>query len=93
MTCDSDFWQYTLKTVITELPIHLFLYLLCSLNIKIPEGALVAVVGQVGSGKSSVLSAILGEMEKLKGVVQRKVTSTMDSLHISWCNGLQPAHH
>ncbi|XP_068825784.1 multidrug resistance-associated protein 1-like [Capricornis sumatraensis] len=42
------------------------------LNIKIPEGALVAVVGQVGSGKSSVLSAILGEMEKLKGVVQRK---------------------
>uniref|UniRef100_A0ABI0NUM2 ATP binding cassette subfamily C member 13 n=1 Tax=Bos taurus TaxID=9913 RepID=A0ABI0NUM2_BOVIN len=51
---------------------HLFLYLLCSLNIKIPEGALVAVVGQVGSGKSSVLSAILGEMEKLKGIVQRK---------------------
>ncbi|XP_010843445.1 PREDICTED: multidrug resistance-associated protein 1-like isoform X2 [Bison bison bison] len=42
------------------------------LNIKIPEGALVAVVGQVGSGKSSVLSAILGEMEKLKGIVQRK---------------------
>uniref|UniRef100_A0A8C5VSM2 Multidrug resistance-associated protein 1-like n=1 Tax=Microcebus murinus TaxID=30608 RepID=A0A8C5VSM2_MICMU len=42
------------------------------LNIKIPEGALVAVVGPVGSGKSSVLSAILGEMEKLTGVVQRK---------------------
>uniref|UniRef100_A0ABI0NIR1 ATP binding cassette subfamily C member 13 n=1 Tax=Bos taurus TaxID=9913 RepID=A0ABI0NIR1_BOVIN len=34
--------------------------------------SLVAVVGQVGSGKSSVLSAILGEMEKLKGIVQRK---------------------
>ncbi|XP_054556333.1 multidrug resistance-associated protein 1-like isoform X3 [Talpa occidentalis] len=42
------------------------------LNIKIPEGALVAIVGQVGSGKSSVLSAILGEMEKLSGVVHRK---------------------
>ncbi|XP_073087926.1 multidrug resistance-associated protein 1-like isoform X2 [Manis javanica] len=42
------------------------------LNIKIPEGALVAIVGQIGSGKSSVLSAILGEMEKLTGVVQRK---------------------
>uniref|UniRef100_A0A452UFS7 Multidrug resistance-associated protein 1-like n=1 Tax=Ursus maritimus TaxID=29073 RepID=A0A452UFS7_URSMA len=41
-------------------------------GIPIPEGALVAVVGQVGSGKSSVLSAILGEMEKLTGVVQRK---------------------
>uniref|UniRef100_A0A8C6AL61 Multidrug resistance-associated protein 1-like n=1 Tax=Monodon monoceros TaxID=40151 RepID=A0A8C6AL61_MONMO len=47
-------------------------YLTSSLNIKIPEGALVAVIGQVGSGKSSLLSAILGEMEKLKGVVQRK---------------------
>uniref|UniRef100_A0ABI7WFU9 Multidrug resistance-associated protein 1-like n=1 Tax=Felis catus TaxID=9685 RepID=A0ABI7WFU9_FELCA len=43
-----------------------------NLNIKIPEGALVAVIGQVGSGKSSVLSAMLGEMEKLTGVVQRK---------------------
>ncbi|XP_074069915.1 multidrug resistance-associated protein 1-like isoform X1 [Macrotis lagotis] len=42
------------------------------LNIKIPEGALVAIIGQVGSGKSSVLSAILGEMEKLKGTIQRK---------------------
>nr|XP_027784952.2 multidrug resistance-associated protein 1-like [Marmota flaviventris] len=42
------------------------------LNMKIPEGALVAIVGQVGSGKSSVLSAILGEMQKLTGVVQRK---------------------
>uniref|UniRef100_A0A452UFW8 Multidrug resistance-associated protein 1-like n=1 Tax=Ursus maritimus TaxID=29073 RepID=A0A452UFW8_URSMA len=41
-------------------------------DFQIPEGALVAVVGQVGSGKSSVLSAILGEMEKLTGVVQRK---------------------
>ncbi|VTJ83520.1 Hypothetical predicted protein [Marmota monax] len=42
------------------------------LNMKIPEGALVAIVGHVGSGKSSVLSAILGEMQKLTGVVQRK---------------------
>ncbi|XP_069328052.1 multidrug resistance-associated protein 1-like [Eulemur rufifrons] len=46
--------------------------ILKDLNIKIPEGALVAVVGQVGSGKSSVLSAFLGEMEKLTGVVQRR---------------------
>ncbi|XP_069492524.1 uncharacterized protein [Ambystoma mexicanum] len=42
------------------------------LNMKISEGSLVAVVGQVGSGKSSLLSAILGEMEKLEGTVQRK---------------------
>ncbi|KAM8975402.1 multidrug resistance-associated protein 1-like [Pelodytes ibericus] len=42
------------------------------LNMKIPEGSFVAVVGQVGSGKSSLLSAILGEMNKLEGIVQRK---------------------
>uniref|UniRef100_A0A8B9SEE7 Multidrug resistance-associated protein 1 n=1 Tax=Apteryx owenii TaxID=8824 RepID=A0A8B9SEE7_APTOW len=43
-----------------------------NLNVSIPEGSLVAVVGQVGSGKSSFLSAILGEMEKLEGTVQRR---------------------
>uniref|UniRef100_A0A8C0ENI0 Uncharacterized protein n=1 Tax=Bubo bubo TaxID=30461 RepID=A0A8C0ENI0_BUBBB len=43
-----------------------------SLSVSIPEGSLVAVVGQVGSGKSSFLSAVLGEMEKLEGTVQRR---------------------
>ena len=35
----------------------------------IPKGSLVAVVGSVGCGKSSLISAILGEMEKEKGQV------------------------
>jgi ABC-type cobalamin/Fe3+-siderophores transport system ATPase subunit len=39
----------------------------------IPQGKLVAVVGPVGCGKSSLLSAIIGEMEKLDGVVTTKV--------------------
>uniref|UniRef100_A0A8C9FL87 Multidrug resistance-associated protein 1-like n=1 Tax=Pavo cristatus TaxID=9049 RepID=A0A8C9FL87_PAVCR len=43
-----------------------------SLSVSIPEGSLVAVVGQVGSGKSSFLSALLGEMEKLEGTVHRR---------------------
>ncbi|XP_009863211.1 PREDICTED: multidrug resistance-associated protein 1-like, partial [Apaloderma vittatum] len=43
-----------------------------NLSVNIPEGSLVAVVGQVGSGKSSFLSALLGEMEKLEGTVQRR---------------------
>uniref|UniRef100_A0A8C5PFP9 Multidrug resistance-associated protein 1-like n=1 Tax=Leptobrachium leishanense TaxID=445787 RepID=A0A8C5PFP9_9ANUR len=47
-------------------------YILKDLNVKVPEGALVAVVGQVGSGKSSLLSAILGEMNKLEGTIQRR---------------------
>ncbi|NXB58887.1 MRP1 protein, partial [Struthidea cinerea] len=46
--------------------------ILKNLSVSIPEGSLVAVVGQVGSGKSSFLSAVLGEMEKLEGIVQRR---------------------
>uniref|UniRef100_A0A8C7JPC1 Multidrug resistance-associated protein 1 n=1 Tax=Oncorhynchus kisutch TaxID=8019 RepID=A0A8C7JPC1_ONCKI len=40
--------------------------------VRIPDGSLVAVVGHVGSGKSSLLSALLGEMEKLEGSVSVK---------------------
>uniref|UniRef100_A0A671NEJ6 Multidrug resistance-associated protein 1 n=1 Tax=Sinocyclocheilus anshuiensis TaxID=1608454 RepID=A0A671NEJ6_9TELE len=42
------------------------------INVRIPEGALVAVVGHVGSGKSSLLSALLGEMQKQEGSVSIK---------------------
>ncbi|XP_060921677.1 multidrug resistance-associated protein 1 isoform X1 [Labrus mixtus] len=42
------------------------------LNLCIPECSLVAVVGHVGSGKSSLLSALLGEMDKLEGRVSVK---------------------
>uniref|UniRef100_A0A673AZ73 ABC-type glutathione-S-conjugate transporter n=1 Tax=Sphaeramia orbicularis TaxID=375764 RepID=A0A673AZ73_9TELE len=38
-----------------------------SLNIKVEPGSIVAVVGHVGSGKSSLLSAMLGEMERRSG--------------------------
>lgn len=37
------------------------------INCEIETGSLVAVVGSVGSGKSSFLSAILGEMESIGG--------------------------
>jgi ATP-binding cassette, subfamily C (CFTR/MRP), member 1 len=40
-----------------------------SINLRVPKGNLVAVVGSVGSGKSSLISAILGEMEKVQGTV------------------------
>ncbi|XP_078519309.1 multidrug resistance-associated protein 1-like isoform X1 [Lissotriton helveticus] len=42
------------------------------INVTIPEGSLIAVVGQVGCGKSSLLSALLGEMEKMNGFVAVK---------------------
>ena len=37
------------------------------------HGELVAVVGQVGAGKSSLLSALLGEMRKVKGCMKINV--------------------
>ncbi|NP_001425648.1 multidrug resistance-associated protein 1 isoform 11 [Homo sapiens] len=54
------------------------------ITFSIPEGALVAVVGQVGCGKSSLLSALLAEMDKVEGHVAIKtrilVTHSMSYL-------------
>ncbi|CAG5132940.1 unnamed protein product, partial [Candidula unifasciata] len=38
-----------------------------NITVSFPKGKLVAIVGPVGAGKSSLLSALLGEMEKLQG--------------------------
>ncbi|KAL6978401.1 Multidrug resistance-associated protein 4 [Sarracenia purpurea var. burkii] len=40
------------------------------LNLEIRKGELAAVVGPVGSGKSSLLASILGEMHKISGKVR-----------------------
>ena len=44
-----------------------------SLNLHIKPGQLIAVVGQVGAGKSSLIQALLGEMDKLAGSVTLRV--------------------
>ncbi|GMP87700.1 hypothetical protein CsSME_00039965 [Camellia sinensis var. sinensis] len=41
-----------------------------NLNLEIKKGELAAIVGTVGSGKSSLLSSILGEMHKISGKVK-----------------------
>ncbi|XP_022104006.1 ATP-binding cassette sub-family C member 9-like [Acanthaster planci] len=43
---------------------------LTGINVEIPKGKLTMIVGQVGTGKSSLLSALLGEMHTLTGTVQ-----------------------
>ncbi|XP_076439591.1 multidrug resistance-associated protein 1-like [Babylonia areolata] len=43
-----------------------------NLNLEVLEGSLVAVVGAVGAGKSSLLAALLGEMDKKSGSVSVK---------------------
>ncbi|KAI0214567.1 Multidrug resistance-associated protein 1 [Lamellibrachia satsuma] len=46
--------------------------ILNNVNLRVPKGALVAVVGKVGSGKSCLLSALLGEMSRIKGSINVK---------------------
>lgn len=45
-----------------------------NINIKVKPGTLVAVVGPVGCGKSSLLSALLGDMYKQSGFVNTVVS-------------------
>ncbi|OWK11411.1 ABCC6 [Cervus elaphus hippelaphus] len=42
------------------------------INLTVPQGCLLAVVGPVGAGKSSLLSALLGELAKVEGSVSIK---------------------
>lgn len=41
-----------------------------NINLKVNKGELTAIVGTVGSGKSSLLASILGEMHRISGKVQ-----------------------
>jgi len=44
-------------------------FLLEDVNLEVPRGRLCAIVGPVGSGKSSLLSGLVGEMKQLAGTV------------------------
>jgi len=59
-----------------------------SINLELKRGSLVAVVGSVGAGKSSLIAAILGEMEKLHGNVSVKVNICSCQLLILLCVAL-----
>ncbi|XP_078584948.1 ATP-binding cassette sub-family C member 9-like [Branchiostoma floridae x Branchiostoma japonicum] len=52
--------------------------ILTNLHITIPKGKLTFIVGSVGSGKSSLLNAILGEMTTITGSV--RFASAQDSI-------------
>lgn len=43
---------------------------LSSITMTIPKGSLVAIVGPVGSGKTSLLQGLIGEMRKTEGRVR-----------------------
>lgn len=50
--------------------------LLSEIDLMIPQGSLTMVVGRVGCGKSSLLKAIIGELEPQKGSITA-ISSTM----------------
>jgi ABC-type multidrug transport system fused ATPase/permease subunit len=46
------------------------LFKLKQIDVKIPRGQLVAIVGAVGSGKTSLLQGLIGDMRKTEGSVR-----------------------
>jgi ABC-type multidrug transport system fused ATPase/permease subunit len=61
--------QVPTEEIIVESGINRSVYTLRDMTIRIEKGQLVAVVGAVGSGKSSLLTALLGEMHLKSGSV------------------------
>ncbi|VDM02841.1 unnamed protein product [Schistocephalus solidus] len=51
-----------------------------NMTIYFPEGQSTAIVGRVGSGKSSLLNALLGNMERISGRVNIKVSPSLRPL-------------
>ncbi|KAG0238619.1 Canalicular multispecific organic anion transporter 2 [Actinomortierella wolfii] len=47
---------------------------LIDINLRVPQGSLTIMVGRVGQGKSSLISALMGEMYKRQGTVYFKGT-------------------
>jgi len=64
--------------------------ILKSINIRCKQGSLVAVVGTVGAGKSSLMSAFLGEMDKVTGRVNTKVNIYSIAVYGIYSNKLIP---
>jgi ABC-type multidrug transport system fused ATPase/permease subunit len=50
------------------------------IDLQVPRGTLVAVVGAVGSGKSSLLAALLGELQPLPAEVRQQPTEGGESV-------------
>ena len=63
----------------------------CSVSLEVEEGMLVGVVGQVGSGKSSLISAILGELHRERGTVSIKVSLSLAQCWVSCTGSVAPS--
>jgi ABC-type transport system involved in cytochrome bd biosynthesis fused ATPase/permease subunit len=57
------------------------IFRLTDVNLKIQRGSLVAIIGSVGSGKSSFLQALVGEMRRTSGSITLRSSDTK----LGWC--------
>lgn len=64
-------------------------FTLKDVNMEIPKGQLTAIVGPVGTGKTSLLEALIGEMRRTSGTVkfQGSVAYCPQSAWIQVCGG------
>ena len=65
----DDSWAVNLNHVTAKWDMHSTETTLEDINLKVEKGKLYIVIGMVGSGKSSLLSTILGEVNLLQGNV------------------------
>ena len=68
--CKSEYnkeYNITLKCYIDVMQYITCKLIYFSINLSIPEGHLVAIVGPVGAGKSSMASTLLGETVRRQG--------------------------
>ncbi|KAJ3094386.1 hypothetical protein HDU97_008125 [Phlyctochytrium planicorne] len=59
-------------------------FTLRNLNIEVPEGGLTCVTGATGSGKSSLIQALLGEMKRLSGSAHLPTVSTFKGSNVAY---------
>ncbi|KAG6857211.1 hypothetical protein H0H87_007630 [Tephrocybe sp. NHM501043] len=66
---DATFEWETFASQTTEKPLEPITtpFTIRNINMSVPRGSLVAIVGRVGSGKSSLLQGLIGEMRHVSG--------------------------
>lgn len=78
-------WNYQVSTVKTksireeELPVAL-----SDITVRFPKGKLTAIIGPVGSGKSALLQAIVGELPVYSGSMEKNYTTVSYAAQDPW---------
>lgn len=62
------------------------LVVLKNLSVKIPSGSVTAIVGPVGSGKSALINAILGEMMPISTTPTKVLERKLETQPVAYCS-------